>query len=55
MMNDTLGIFLTYLLTIGYFVGSYYTTVLIMNRLKDSDEEFLKENQKIPEQNRMAS
>lgn len=40
-MNDTLGIFLSYLMTIGYFIVSYYITDLCMKRMKESDEEFL--------------
>jgi hypothetical protein len=34
--------FLTYLMTFGFFIASYYVTQVIMYKLKESDQEHLK-------------
>jgi hypothetical protein len=34
--------FLTYLMTFGFFIASYYVTQVIMDKLKESDQEHLK-------------
>lgn len=34
--------FLTYLMTFGFFIASYYVTQVIMDKLKKSDQENLK-------------
>lgn len=33
---------LTYLMTFGFFIASYYVTQVIMDKLKESDAEHLK-------------
>lgn len=35
--------FITYLMTFGFFIASYYVTQVIMNKLKESDKEHLKQ------------
>lgn len=35
--------FLTWLMCISYFIGSYYITVVIFNRLKEKDQADLAE------------
>jgi hypothetical protein len=34
--------FISYLMTFGFFIASYYVTKVIMDKLKESDQEHLK-------------
>jgi uncharacterized membrane protein len=35
--------FITYLMTFGFFIASYYVTQVIMDKLKEIDKEHLKQ------------
>lgn len=35
--------FITYLMTFGFFIGSYYVTKVIIDKMKESDKEHLKQ------------
>jgi hypothetical protein len=34
--------YLTYIMTFGFFIASYYVTQVIIEKVKESDEEHLK-------------